>query len=76
MKVLDKIFRRHPAEEVVDAPKAECVHAVLSSKWDSASDIGNEASVSHYLCESCGASFSPEEGRRLQESLAERVRLG
>lgn len=76
MKVLDKIFRRHPAEEVVDAPKAECVHAVLASRWDRAADLGNEAEVSRYHCESCGTAFTPEEGHKLQESLAERVHMG
>ena len=76
MKILDKILRRHPAQEAGDAPKAECVHAVLASKWDSAADIGNDAKVSRYECESCGTAFTPDEGRKLQESLAERVHLG
>ena len=78
MKVLDKILRRHPAEEAEEATAAEagCVHAVLAPKWERVADMGNEENVSSFLCETCNESFTPEEGHRLQETLAERVHLG
>ena len=79
MKVLDKILRRHSGEEapdaaVTDAP--ECAHAVIVPRWDSVDDIGNEDNISGYRCETCSADFTPEEGHKLQESLADRVHLG
>ena len=79
MKVLDKILRRHSHEDepeaaVTDASK--CAHAVIVPRWDRVDDIGNEDNVSGYRCETCSADFTPEEGRELQESLADRVHLG
>ena len=79
MKVLDKILRRHPAEEAQEEAATEphvCSHAVIVPRWDRVADIGNEEHASGYLCEICAETFSPEEGRKLQESLAERVHLG
>ncbi len=79
MKVLDKILRRHPAEEAQGeavTEQHECSHAVIVPRWDRVADIGNEANASAYLCEICAETFSPEVGRKLQESLAERVHLG
>ena len=71
MKVLDRILRRHPAEEstkaTADTPA--CAHAVIVPRWDRVADIGNKENVSGYA-------FAAEEGHRLQESLADRVHLG
>ena len=76
MGILDKIFRRQSAEEDVESTKGECKHGVLVPRWDDVSDIGKDEVVSSFLCEACNSAFTPDEGRTLQGSLAERVRLG
>ena len=79
MGFLDSIFRRKGAEaappEDQPAVTKECPHAALVPHWGSAADMGKSALVSSYVCESCGGSFSREEGERMGVAAAERLRV-
>ena len=76
MGFLDRLLGRKTAarEEEAAAPAPECPHVALVAGWDSADDIGDPGKVSRYTCEACKATFSGEEGARLQAQEAERVR--
>ncbi len=50
-----------------------CPHTALVPRWDSVADMGNEAKVTSYTCESCQQHFTAAEGRRLRQTEAERV---
>ena len=79
MGFLDKLFGRkdadaapakeHPAVEV------ECPHAAVTARWDSGADMGKTELISAYVCESCGKTFSREEGALLTASAADRLRV-
>ena len=65
--------RRHePAAP--QATATACPHVALVPRWDSADDIGKAVRVSRYVCESCGADFSREDGERVQAEEVQRVR--
>ena len=76
MGFLDRLLGRKPPapKEEPTAPAPECPHVALVAGWDSADDIGDPEKVARYTCEACGATFSAEEGARLQAQEAERVR--
>ena len=76
MGFLDRLLGRKTVvrEEEAAGPARECPHVALVAGWDSADDIGNPGKVSRYTCEACRATFSAEEGARLQAQEAERVR--
>lgn len=74
MGILSKLFHRETEEGIAAAP-AECQHANLVPRWTAnPEDMGNEDKASSWDCTGCGASFPPDEARRLQEAEAERVR--
>ena len=76
MSFISKLFgggKSKPAE--MPAVTVECPHAVLVPRWDSVQDMGIEAKVTSFTCDACQQSFTPEEGRALRESLAERLRV-
>jgi transposase-like protein len=83
MGFLDRLFGRrggaeapakeNPVEQAVAA--VECPHAAVTARWESAADMGKTELVSSYVCESCGATFSREEGERLVGEAAERLRV-
>lgn len=60
MGVLGKIFRREHRGKGVETPP--CPHTSLVQRWDSPEQIGN-AEVAHYVCESCGQTFSYEQAQ-------------
>lgn len=64
MGLLNKLFHKTD-----DAPSATddvvCYHKMLTARWDSTDDIGKEERATSFQCESCGESFSGDEGRRL-----------
>ena len=76
MGFLDRLLgRKSPAQvEEPAAPAPECPHVDLVAGWDSADAIGDPEKVSRYTCQACGATFSAEEGAKLQAEEAERVR--
>ena len=71
-----KWLHRQRESQPTDAPadEAVCGHLVLIPMWDTAEDVGHEADVSRYRCESCGALFSPQEATRLRATEADRVK--
>jgi transposase-like protein len=83
MGFLDRLFGRKGPEDAPAKAKAieeaiaevECPHAAVTPRWDSAADMGKTELVSAYVCESCGATFSREEGGRLTAGAAERLRV-
>ena len=79
MGFLDRIFGRKGADAAsVEGPppvEVECPHAAVTPRWDSAADMGKTQLISAYVCESCHATFSREEGDRLTASAANRLRI-
>ncbi len=63
--------RETPADPAAQVPV--CPHTALTARWDSVADMGNEAKVTSYTCESCQQHFTAAEGRRLRQTEAERV---
>jgi hypothetical protein len=76
MGFLDRLLGRKQKQTVAEAEPSEpvCRHVSLVPHWDSADDIGKSDRVSSFVCEGCQATFSREEGERLQAEEAERVR--
>ena len=52
-----------------------CPHGSLVPRWDEPADLGNNEKVSRYLCESCGATLSREEGERAMAQAADVLRI-
>lgn len=79
MGFLDKLFGRKDADTAPAQKQpeieVECPHAAVTPRWDSAADMGKTELVSAYVCESCGVSFSREEGSRLTGAAADRLRV-
>jgi hypothetical protein len=78
MGFLNKLFDRKvdkaaPAEE--PAAQVECPHTAVTARWDSAADMGKAELVSAYVCESCHATFAPEDGAVFVAAAAERMRV-
>ena len=72
-------FRGRPSSEVqkpaaVPAETAACAHVTLVARWDSTADMGNDDKASGWVCDACGASFTPSEAQALRASEAERVK--
>lgn len=63
MGLLAKLFRRGDAAPT-DAP-VQCPHTALTPRWDRPEDMGKEDLASSFRCDTCGAVFSGDEGRRL-----------
>ena len=63
-------------EEEAPVTTLECPHTALMPRWDSVDDMGKDDKVVSYRCESCGETFSPEEGRRLMETASNRLPIG
>jgi hypothetical protein len=66
--------KKEKVEETIEKPP--CPHSALVPRWDSIDDIGRDDRATSYVCEACGEQFSPEEGRMLQQSMAERLPVG
>jgi hypothetical protein len=62
---------RKPQAEPLDPP---CPHVALVPRWDAAEDMGKADRVSRYVCESCQATFSREEGEGMVAQAAERLK--
>jgi hypothetical protein len=76
MGFLSKIFAkpsRADGEMTATVEVPACPHVALVPRWDSIDDIGHEDRATHFVCEACGESFSPEDARRLRESEAQRL---
>ncbi len=75
MSFLNKLFGKGETETMEREPEttATCLHTTLTPSWDSVADMGNEDKVTGWHCEGCDQRFSPEEGRALRRSEADRV---
>ncbi len=69
------LHRKEAGASAVGVAEKECPHVALVPHWDSAEDIGHSEKVTRYECESCKASFAREEGERLRDAGAERLRI-
>lgn len=74
MGFLSRIFGRQPAGGPSETVHPPCPHATLIPRWDRAEEIGVTERVANYVCESCHATFSREEGEVLLAHAAERLR--
>jgi hypothetical protein len=72
MKWLRKQRDQNPAPAAED--EVVCQHVVLVPMWDNAADVGREASVSGYRCETCGITMSRRDADDWRATEAERVK--
>lgn len=76
MGFLNRLFqRKDESPSAVEVAEPQCPHVALTPHWDSAEDIGHSEKITRYECESCKASFPREEGERLRDAGAERLRI-
>ena len=77
MGIFDRLLGRKAGVAAVTKSVGEmqagCPHVALMGRWDSAADMGKEDKVTTFLCDACHMSFSPDEGRRLRATTAERI---
>jgi len=76
MGFLDRLFGRKEAPTKVDESliEAKCPHASLRQHWARPEDFGKHELISSYVCETCGETFTREEGDRLMVAVGESVR--
>lgn len=79
MGFLDRLFggkKEKGDQEIAEqaAADAECPHTALVPQWETADEMGQHDKISGYRCEGCGATFSPEEGEKLQQAEDERIK--
>jgi hypothetical protein len=67
MRILPKLFDKHVEEEgpsYESPPTAvDCPHTILTARWDSVEDMGDESRATSFVCESCGEVLLPGEPR-------------
>jgi hypothetical protein len=74
MGIFDKLFGGKSKEtQTAVVESVSCPHAVLVARWETVADMGHEDKATRYMCEACHEEFSPEEGRRLRDTVAERM---
>ena len=76
MGFLDRVFGRKEAPAKVDESliEAKCPHASLRQHWERPEDFGKRELISSYVCETCGETFSREQGEALMAAVGESVR--
>lgn len=65
MGVLSFFIRKKDAQSAASA-HLDCPHPILSARWDSVQDIGNEDKATSYRCAECGAEFSVKEATEIR----------
>lgn len=79
MGIFDKLFgsrEKASATATIEPPEpvtVTCPHSVLLPRWDAVDDIGKEDRATHYVCEACQRSFTPEEAQALKDTMSERL---
>jgi hypothetical protein len=79
MGIFDKLFGSDKPSNtaVMELPPEEaissCPHSVLLPRWDAVDDIGKEDRATHYVCEACQQTFSPDEAQALKDTMSERL---
>jgi hypothetical protein len=71
MGILDR-FRKN-STSAAPAIEVACPHTALMGRWDSVDDMGKEEKITAFVCDACHQSFTPEEGRALRVSTADRL---
>lgn len=76
MGILDRLFGRKEASAKVDETLIEekCPHASLRPHWARPEDLGKKELITSYVCETCGETFSREQGERVTAAVGESVR--
>jgi hypothetical protein len=69
----DRAGRAQTATIEQETDSTTCLHTSLTPSWDSVADMGQEDKVTGYACQACGQTFTPEEGRVLRHTEANRV---
>ena len=80
MKLIDKLFGHGQTKDesmfdddpLILSEPVPCPHGVLTPHWETIADLGREELATSYVCESCGAVFSPEEAKLLRSTEAQR----
>jgi rubredoxin len=79
MGILDRLFGKKdstPGTAVEERPiEVECPHGTMTPRWDNPEDLGKTELISSYTCESCGKTFSREEGQRIMAKAAEVLKV-
>ncbi len=73
MGLLDSLLRRHKADEEITAEPQACSHMVLTARWDSVADMGDEDKATGFTCTACGDAFTREQGRQLRSDSSDRI---
>ena len=73
MSLLDRLFRRGKTPEV-EVERAPCPHTIVTARWDSVADMGDDSKAVGFACVACGRDFTPEEGERLRAAEVARLR--
>ncbi len=73
MRLLRRRRDDEPRQEDVHPEEVACEHVTLVPRWSNARDVGRESQVSTYQCETCGATFTPDEAVSLRETEAARI---
>ena len=66
-----KLFKHREDDEATrplttEELQEECTHGgVLLARWDDIDDMGHEDRATSFLCEACGAVFTPAEAARV-----------
>jgi hypothetical protein len=71
MGFLKSVFgggKKKREEEIIQAAAAaaECGHATLVPRWDSAEDMGKADKITVYHCEGCSKDFTPAEAEAMR----------
>lgn len=66
MGVLSFFTRKKAEQPTAQSLHVECPHPILSARWDSVQDIGNEDKATSFRCAECGADFSVEAAREIR----------
>jgi hypothetical protein len=74
MGLLAKLRGRTSTSPESTPMETVCPHVALTPRWDSTEDMGHEDRVSGYRCDSCGQTFTPTEGRELQQTETARLK--
>ena len=76
MGILDRLFGRKEASTKVDESliEAKCPHGSLRPHWERPEEFGKHELISSYVCETCGETFSREQGESVMAAVGESVR--
>jgi hypothetical protein len=75
MSIFGRIFGGPLGTETIDLEdSAVCMHGVLTPRWESIDEMGQEQKISGYKCQSCREEFEPDEAYWLWLRAVDRLR--